>query len=57
VAASSRLIVATCTDAILARSVWLIGEEEGRLTYLWLIVLVFPFMLYGLYTWGVYPFE
>jgi hypothetical protein len=30
-------------------------EEEGRLTYLWLIVLVFLFMLYGLYTWGVYP--
>jgi hypothetical protein len=30
------------------------GEEEGRLTYLWLIVLVFLFMLYGLYTWGVY---
>jgi hypothetical protein len=29
-----------------------IGEEEGRLTYLWLIVLVFVFMLYGLYTWG-----
>ena len=33
------------------------GEEEGRLTYLWLIVLVFLFMLYGLYTWGVYPLE
>ena len=31
------------------------GEEEGRLTYLWLIVLVFLFMLYGLHTWGVYP--
>jgi heme/copper-type cytochrome/quinol oxidase subunit 2 len=30
-------------------------EEEGRLTYLWLIILVFLFMLYGLYTWGVYP--
>jgi hypothetical protein len=28
------------------------GEEEGRLTYLWLIVLVLLFMLYGLYTWG-----
>ena len=25
------------------------GEEEGRLTYLWLLVLVFLFMLYGLY--------
>ena len=35
----------------------LIGEEEGRLTYLWLIVVVFLFMLYGLYTWGVYPFK
>jgi hypothetical protein len=34
-----------------------IGEEEGRLTCLWLIVLVFLFMLYGLYTWGVYPFK
>jgi hypothetical protein len=33
----------------------LIGEEEGRLTYLWLIVLVFLFMLYGLYTWVLYP--
>ena len=29
-------------------------KEEGRLTYLWLIVLVLLFMLYGLYTWGVY---
>ena len=35
----------------------LTGEEEGRLTYLWLIILVFLFMLYGLYTWGVYPFK
>ena len=33
------------------------GEEEGRLTYLWLIVLVLLFMLYGLYSWGVYPFK
>ena len=33
------------------------GKEEGRLTYLWLIVMVFMFMLYGLYTWGVYPFK
>jgi hypothetical protein len=32
-----------------------ICEKEGRLTYLWLIVLVFLFMLYGLHTWGVYP--
>jgi hypothetical protein len=30
---------------------------EGRLTYLWLIVLVFFFMLYGLYTWDIYPFK
>jgi high-affinity Fe2+/Pb2+ permease len=30
-----------------------IGEEEGRLAHLWLIILVFLFMLYGLYTWGV----
>jgi len=35
----------------------LAGEEEGRLTYLWLIVLVLLFMLYGLYTWGVYPLK
>lgn len=34
-----------------------VGEEEGRLTYLWLIVLVMLFMLYGLYTWGVYPLK
>jgi hypothetical protein len=33
------------------------GEEDGGLTYLWLIVLVFFFMLYGLYTWGIYPFK
>ena len=33
------------------------GEEEGRLTYLWLLVLVFVFMLYGLYVWGLYPFK
>jgi hypothetical protein len=33
------------------------GEEEGRLTYLWLIVLVFLLMLYGLYAWGVYPLK
>ena len=32
-------------------------EEEGRLTYLWLIVMVMLFMLYGLYAWGVYPFK
>jgi hypothetical protein len=31
--------------------------EEGRLTHLWLIVMVLLFMLYGLYTWGVYPFK
>ena len=35
----------------------LTGEEEGRLTYLWLIIVVFLFMLYGLYTWGVYPLD
>jgi hypothetical protein len=33
----------------------LAGEEEGRLTYLWLVILVFLFMLYGLYRCGVYP--
>ena len=33
------------------------GDEEGRLAYLWLIVLIFLFMLYGLYTWGVYPLD
>jgi hypothetical protein len=31
--------------------------EEGRLTHLWLIVMVLSSMLYGLYTWGVNPFE
>ena len=31
--------------------------EEGRLHHLWLIVMVFLLMLYGLYTWGVYPFK
>jgi len=34
-----------------------LGEEEGRLTYLWLLVLVFVFMFYGLYVWGLYPFK
>ena len=33
----------------------LTGEEEGRLTYLWLIIMICVFMLYGLYTWGVFP--
>ena len=33
----------------------LASDEEGRLTYLWLIIIVFLFVLYGLYTWGVYP--
>ena len=31
--------------------------EEGRLTHLWLIVMVLLLMLYGLYTWGIYPFK
>jgi hypothetical protein len=31
------------------------GEEEGKLPYLWLLILVFLFMLYGLYVWGVGP--
>ena len=35
----------------------LAGEEEGRLTYLWLIIMVFLFMIYGLYTWRVYSFK
>ena len=33
----------------------LTGEEEGRLTYLWLISLVFLFMLYGLHNLGRLP--
>ena len=33
------------------------GEEVGRLTYLWLIIMVFLFMLYGPYIWGVDPFK
>jgi hypothetical protein len=33
------------------------GEEEGRLTYLWLLILVFLFMLYGLYVWSVGPLK
>jgi hypothetical protein len=31
--------------------------DEGRLTRLWRIVMVLFLMLYGLYTWGVYPVE
>jgi hypothetical protein len=31
--------------------------EEGRLTHLWLIVMVLFLMLYGLYSWGIYPFK
>jgi len=30
-------------------------EEKGKLTYLWLLILVFLFMLYGLYVWGIGP--
>ena len=33
------------------------GEENGRGNYLWLILLVLLFVLYGLYTWGVYLFK
>jgi hypothetical protein len=33
------------------------GEEEGQLTYLWLIVVVLLFVLYGFYVWGVYPLK
>jgi hypothetical protein len=33
------------------------GVEEGRLTSLWLTMAVFLFMLYGCYTWGVYPIK
>jgi hypothetical protein len=29
------------------------GEEGGRVTHLWLIVLVLLFMLYAIYVWGV----
>ena len=29
-------------------TVTLAGVEEGRLTYLWLILVIFLFMLYGL---------
>ena len=31
--------------------------EEGRLTHIWLLVMILFLMLYGLYTWGVYPFK
>jgi hypothetical protein len=33
------------------------GEEDERLTYLWLIILVVLFMLYGLYVWGIEPLK
>jgi len=29
------------------------GDDQGRVTYLWLIVLVFFFMLYGIHTWDI----
>jgi hypothetical protein len=29
------------------------GVEEGKLTYLWLLLLVLLFMMYGMYVWGV----
>ena len=29
------------------------GDEDGRGTYFWLILLVLLFMLYGIYTWGI----
>jgi hypothetical protein len=28
-------------------------EEEGKLTYLWLLLLVVLFMIYGMYVWDV----
>jgi hypothetical protein len=28
-------------------------EEEGKLTYLWLLLLVLLFMMYGMYVWDV----
>jgi len=31
--------------------------EKGRLTHICLIVMVFFLMLYGLYTWDIYPFK
>ena len=29
--------------------------EEGRATYIWLIVMILMFTLYGLYTWNTSP--
>ena len=31
--------------------------RKDALRIFWLIVLIFLFMLYGLYTWGVYPLD
>jgi hypothetical protein len=33
------------------------GRGGRSPTYMWLIVLVFSFMPYGFYTWGVYPLK
>lgn len=30
-------------------------EDGGKLTYLWLLIVVFTFILYGLYVWGIGP--
>ena len=37
--------------------VWEQNIEALRHAYLWLLVLVFVFMLYGLYVWGLYPLK
>ena len=55
-------LVANVLTVVLVYCIAMINQrekrgEEGRLTHLWLIVMVLLLMLYGLYTWGIYPFK
>jgi hypothetical protein len=29
------------------------GAEEGKLTFIWLLLLILLFMMYGMYVWDV----
>ena len=53
-------LVANILTVVFVYSFAMISQREKRgdeppLTYLWLIVMIFLLMLYGLYTWGIYP--
>jgi hypothetical protein len=53
---TSNILTVTLVFCVAAITKQELRGEEGRLAYLWLVVLVLLFMLYGLYTWRIYPF-